>query len=533
MAADFENENKIEFNFCSLSENLINKVLSEQPLDNTFIIFPSESSKRTAIKEFQKKWQFENTLLLTMEEFKEQLFLASGPLLKEEKRTLAFYNSLTKENKSFFKIHNYFQSIELAHHFFDLFSEFNEELVKEDIDSDRFVSLDNEMIEWQTNTYQRILEIKQNYQTLIESKGFSDNIFLYKPNKLVQNNCREQKRFVFVNQFYYTKLEKWIIQKLVEQDKNIVIYYQLPARLVEKSSLNIKDFKLDDFTDNRVQRINITESHNDFATMIGLMQTLEQDSIQTIVDASGSMSTYERFLDFSKFNVNSSQSFSDTSLYRFFSIIHNLVDNLVFEPNREKVLLPIQCLLDAVLSEDFFFYGITGKNHEEKTFAQEVTLDYLYSLIDFDYKYIDMDLGFFKVVRSKPGSEYIIAIIQFLQKLLRIRSIQGLADLLDTENGIEIIKIITRQEQHYSDIYDSFYQMLADFLTIEHIGLVDNWSDYFSSPSSPLRNIKVTSGILKLFLDYMRPKSIRYSYELNGSGRIEKNRTFRYPKYPV
>ena len=158
----------IHFSFCSFQENLINKVLVEQLFDDTVFVFPTEVSKGIALSEFQKHWAFNQTLFLSMEEMKELLFISDNPLLKEEKRTLAFYASLTEKDKEFFRINNYFQSIELAQHFFDLWEEFNDELVNENINKEKFEIYNAELLGWQKNTFDKLKSIKKNYQNFLK-----------------------------------------------------------------------------------------------------------------------------------------------------------------------------------------------------------------------------------------------------------------------------------------------------------------------------------------------------------------------------
>ena len=234
----------IRFSFCSFQENLINKVLSEQPVDEAVFVFPTEVSKGIARSEFQKHWAFNKTLFLSMEEMKELLFVSDKPLLKEEKRTLAFYASLTEKDREFFKINNYFQSIELAQHFFDLWEEFNDELVNENINKERFETYNAELLGWQKNTFDKLKSIKNNYQNFLKRKGLEDVVFLYKPGQLNFQYFSEFSRFVIVNQFYYTNLEKYIIQKIAELGNSVTIYYQLPETIVDKINLKIFSFTL-------------------------------------------------------------------------------------------------------------------------------------------------------------------------------------------------------------------------------------------------------------------------------------------------
>ena len=113
----------INFKFISFSENLLEHVILENKNYNTLFLFPTINSKKEALKIYQPYWNFSETSFLTMEEWKKSLFLSSLPILKEEKRTLAFFSSLKESDKRFFRIQNYFQSIELAYKFFKFWEE--------------------------------------------------------------------------------------------------------------------------------------------------------------------------------------------------------------------------------------------------------------------------------------------------------------------------------------------------------------------------------------------------------------------------
>ena len=154
----------IAFKFCPLQDDLIQQVLETEPCLDTVFIFPTARSQKVAIKAFLKKWDLSNSLFLTMEEFKQRLFLSDSPVLKGEKRTLAFYGCLTGEDKQFFRINNYFQAIELAQQFFSLWEEFNEELVDEHIDYEKDWIIDSGCSNHMTGD-------KEKLKNLVEYKG--------------------------------------------------------------------------------------------------------------------------------------------------------------------------------------------------------------------------------------------------------------------------------------------------------------------------------------------------------------------------
>ncbi|MGC9337300.1 MAG: hypothetical protein ACP5EQ_04305, partial [Candidatus Cloacimonadia bacterium] len=109
----------IQFKFVSFKENLHKRVLEENRGTPILFVFPTQASKKQFIHLYQKGWDFTPAEFMTMEEWKRSLFQVSMPILREDRRTIAFYRSLDAESRKFFKCHDYWQSIKLAHDFFE------------------------------------------------------------------------------------------------------------------------------------------------------------------------------------------------------------------------------------------------------------------------------------------------------------------------------------------------------------------------------------------------------------------------------
>jgi len=508
----------IHFSFCSFNEDLISKIINEQSFEKSVFIFPNESSKKTALKKFQPRWDFSFTQFITMEELKESLFLSERPLLKEEKRTLALYASLNGEDKNYFKINNYFQSIELACNFFNLWEEFNEECIDEHLERSVFIHNDADFLDWQLVTYENLLKIKKQYQNHIHKMGFDDSIFINKKEKINIYNLREYDRFIFVNQFYYTKFEKFIIEKLQQQNKKIFIYYQLPPQIVDKNNLTIKPFTLKHLLQNyQTQHITVIECKNDFSMVIALLEQMEQNKISNIIDIAFQKNPYSRFLSLSEFNLGSMVSFSSSSIYRFFTTLFQLLDSLIWEPESKKILVPLQNILNGLLSDDFIFYFIKDHSNKNQKHVQEQTLKYVYSLIGYEFKYLDLNNEFAAFVPDDPAVDFLRSITNFIHEFLDIKSIKDLIHKIDAQSaGIKIKDIVSEEEFKYSNILDVFYSLLSDFASIEEVGIVNNWEQYVNITNPYLKKLKITSGILRLFIDYMKPKKYQYTFETEG-----------------
>ncbi len=537
-----KNDNQLHFKFCPFSENLLKKVLREEPADKTVFIFPTEVNKKSAIRLFQADWNFINTLFLTMEELKGLVFRAEHPILKEEKRTLAFYSALTYEHKKHFRLNNYFQSIELAQRFFEFWEEFNEELVDEQ-NVLKKISSAAELFQWQREVYRYFVEIKFRYQKFIAAKQFDDNIFIRKPENLNFQFFRDYDQFVVVNQYYYTQLEKAIFSQIAESGKSVTIYYQQTRQhrgeeIFSSEPVSVPNIREEDC---RTKSIDIFECKNDFSMITSLLRAVHQFQISHIIDPSFWDKPYSQFLAIDKFNINSTVNFTNTSIYRFFFSVYQLVDSLIYDSEEQNQLLPIQALLDAVLIDDFFNYFINDIQPASCKKAQEQTLDFIYGLIEDDYKYLDLQKKFLHFFPTSESLTFILLMIDFLNNVLLIDSISALISKIDERHNLfNIESIITEHERNYYEIKETFFQAVGDFSTIETLNFIPEYDQLFGAQKDKNEVMTKSAGILKLFVDYLKAKKVRMSYGLADENvhririnNLEDTRNVAYEKVAV
>jgi hypothetical protein len=499
----------LDIRFLSFRDPLIRSVLEQTPHDSTIFVFPSESSKNAAIQEFQALWQFTDTRFYSMEEFKRQMFVSSRPVLREEKRSLAFYHSLDKKDREVFNLNTYFQSIELAHNFFELWQEFNEELVDEDIDPEPFELNDAEWLEWQKELYGRLRSIKDRYREWIHRQGVEDDIFIYKPECLDDRLVRSFHRIVFVNQFYYTNLEKAILKHLVGAKKNVIVYYQIPEHLVDTQTLQIRPFFLNNLGPGRNRSVSISEHPNPFSLHLSVLRTLSQEDVTQLVDVTFHSDPQSRFVSPATFKLSPAYRFRETSIYHFFNHLHGLIASLLWDPERHKWLLPLGVFRDVLSDNEFLAPFSRSQDPHESG-------DLLRRMIQNEIKYLDLDGEVFHLdlFSAHPGRAILLNILDLLNAMCHIGSIHDLLEILDRHNdpAIRIQDIITSKERRYTDILDVFYRMLADFYSLESLGWIHDWETLMGSVPPAEREVRVAEGILRLFLDYMKPKTVHALY---------------------
>ena len=527
--------NRIEFKFCSLQENLSSLVFQQVPLEKTVFVFPTENNKRAARSLLLKDWAFSDTALYTMDELKHNILISERPLLKEEKRTLVFYQALSREDKAFFSIHHYFHCIDLAHVFFALFQEWNEENVDEHLDARLFEQGGAELLPWQELTYQRLLAIKAQYKSLLDQKGFNDSIFVQKKENYDATILDDYERIVFVNQFYYTELEKSIIRLLVE-GKQVTIFYQCPESLVDRETLEVKPFQVADLGPFRTQKIKIFETADDFTALMTVLDHARSEEIATLVDL-GNVTSMEAFLSLQKFKRSSGKRFFMTSIDRFLSAIYECLENLHWHAQRKKWLLPLHTLYRAVQTEELFRVLATRANVDVQT-SREEFLSAIRGLMDQDFKYIDLEKEFFDLPSVRLSRDTQAMMHELILFIRESSSLASIGELVDRKEFFHVRDIVSGDELLYSDILDIFYRLLTDFLAIEDLALVEEWADIFAATNPMTAQVRTAAGILRLFLDYMKAKTIRYSYRSFPEGRISisdllDTRNMYYPSVAV
>ncbi|MBD3386594.1 hypothetical protein GF407_16945 [candidate division KSB1 bacterium] len=498
----------IQYRFCDFSQNLTALVLEDLPDNRVLIVSPTENYKRFLQKRFQQKTTFNPVHVVTMEELKEKIFFSEKPLLKEEKRTLAFYASMEQEDKGFFNVNNYFQAIELAQNFFNLWEEFFEERVDENFLVKPLWQ--SEIYPWQARTYERLVKIKQQYKASIEQRGYTDKIFLYSQSPDLKP-LGIYDTVVMVNQFYYTRLEKRIIDEFSVRGKTVRIYYQLPEYLVDKNSLKIKDFTLADLNCRQFPDIEIFEAANDFIMTTALLKEIASRSPLQVVDVDYN-NPFKPFLSAQKFS-QSSFSFVQTSVYQFFHTLHALIKSLLWESLRRRYLCPVDTLLQALFNDIFCFYFLRRFSRDPSALRDKL-LAHIYHLVDNDVKYTDFHL---ENIREDQVKEPLYAILDVVKRFSQLESMSDLVDLINAENGVDLQKIFTHEERSGSDLVERFYQLLFDFQTVEQLNIIESWQHYFSSPPGANPHLGLSQGILRLFLDYMKAKQIKYNYKTDTS----------------
>jgi hypothetical protein len=205
-----------------------------------------------------------------------------------------------------------------------------------------------------------------------------------------------------------------------------------------------------------------------------------------IVDAQFKSKSYGRLIDESLGKDGLTQSFVELFAYQFLARIKTDIDAM--HRSFESRYLPLQNLLDDLSLDGFFApLGIS----DQKTLRDE-----LLSLCRADYLYVDRDLQIFNGLdeqnytglRTVPlGRLYGIT-----GCLCRITGIKELITLIDSPKTVKLDALLSEDELQFSNAVEVFYERLANFRSLEDLGLVDDWKEITGDAS-------IAAGIMELF----------------------------------
>ena len=165
--------------------------------DNNLYIFSNPMDKIEI--ENTLKNSFVDYTLMTESEFLEKYILSKKNILKEEKETIFFYNSINKDLKKKMEINGYFDCIDIAYRYYNFMNEY----IKYELDLS-----DIELFEWQEDKIKDIFSIHSSMLKKVEKEDAIPRYLLplysYENKKLLD----KYEKVIFVNKFNFDSLEK-------------------------------------------------------------------------------------------------------------------------------------------------------------------------------------------------------------------------------------------------------------------------------------------------------------------------------------
>jgi hypothetical protein len=500
-----------EFRYINLGDDILSAVKPEI-MQDSWLIFPTERSCREAFADFQKNWLPLNVNFLSIDEFKRKVLYSENILLQDEKRLVCLYQAMSDEDKSVFHIEKYPDLIDWGQHFFRFF----EDLAEECVDAESLLQkmLDNEFSYqiWQLENLERMLAIRKQYYSFISAKGYSDAIF---DNDISNIHLPlEIKRYVFVNQFYYSRLELAIIEQIEAIKQKVIIIYQGSSNWLNESTLKSKELDINEAFPSETLpfRLKVYQSPSLWQMALAFLKNnaVNPSDLGTqhfVIDAKFAEQPYHKVFSKEQFLYPQPKPIHQTRLCHFFQIITAGLQSFVSVEG--KLLIKTDWLLQAIAMKGFVEYFRPEFSESQKA----AFTDMVYKFSENDILYLDVKLSILQIKWFDKFDPEAVSLLQeimaLLSRLYQISSISQMLDIIDSPNGIMIKSLLSEEELKYSNLAECFYEALANFMSMDLLSLVDDWHLLYP-------NQEVSAGIFDLFMTFVKPKTYTYNTSDNA-----------------
>lgn len=460
----------MEFSYLDYQEDLFARTVNSG--SPRVYVFDNFNNLLTARRHYQRPFLQEEGIFLTMDDLKEKLFPTDRLILKEEKRSIFFYNLFNDKEKEILRIDNYFDVIDLAADFFELYDEFNEYRISE-------IEKRIELQDWQLEKYKILQKIRERYLSKMEDSNYTDQTLVFDFQNFNPVYFAAYREFVFVNIIKFTPGEKRLLVELEAAGKSVHLYLQINQEDYNEEDLYLNKLSLPDNIETEVE---LYQSEEDLLQLANLLSYRELDyhEIQplTVLDAAYNDSDYHRLLSSDRVKVNREISFVESKIYKFLESLYSIL--LTADISHGFLKLEVKELLEACYFPEFCaYYKVNGGSLTAlKRLAAE---EYVYLTEDLIESISNGDLVVFKPIFAE------------LRKILKVKKLKELCSIL------EEIDLSILDDEFFTDNITQYFDGLLELSSIEEIGLVDSWDSYFNS---------VPRGLFLLTINYLKFKKV-------------------------
>jgi hypothetical protein len=493
--------------FVELDKNIVTEVLNEINPQNKILVFNSHSEISFAQIYLQNKIGFFDNKMILLSEFENKVLVSDYPLLKEDRRLISFYNSLSSKNKDYFKISDYFQSIKFAYKFFNFWEEYTSNMLNESNFKQKLNYGSNFDNEKQSETFEFLKDVKKDYKEYINKNEFSDVIF--RNEDLVINEITSD--LIFINVPNFSNLNRYIFQNYENKGYKVIIYFWGNPQIFDEKKLSLKPFDFSELKNLNKKNINVYLGNNFDNSFYFFLENQKSHNSDFLIDFKLEENPYFHFLNPDVFNLENNFSFKNSSVFHFFITLYSLFQNMIFEKKEELYLIPIYSLLNAIKEKSFAKYFL-DENENECLITN--TIEFLNNLWENkSLRYLDLENSVLKHFKNNYKiCNFIKRITGFLFSLLSIKNLKSFGNLIGKNEPIEISRILTEDEIKKYNFLELFYRTLADFTITEEILNIKNWGKMFRSTKFKNKDIAISQGIIRLFLEYLKSKKTKIKY---------------------
>ena len=497
--------------------------------ENTLFVFENSASFFEIKREFlqneeiqQELGIFQNFKMMKSYDFYENVFVTDKIVVKEEKQVVLFYNALTEKLKRDMKVNNYYDIIDVAYNYYNLFAELQE------------YKIDLEKIElekWQVETFGTLVEIDNEMKKVVQQKGLILPYMLRNVENISDNFLKKFSKICFVNKVKITPFEKDLIGEIENRGINVENILQLSKNDFNEEKLKIKDsFSLpekNEFFEKFGANIEIFEYENKFSQVLGLVKKLDESENDEKIENRVNYKIYDlqdngedgkkdyQLLRQEKISSNLELTMKKTKIYKILELICNILENIkIVEKkleNNEKfeniekkdeknfghdLRIRMKDLYSGFKSDDFL-----------RIFGLKKSYDFFMEIVEQDYRYISKN-EIFRILENQngkfsrnPKDVEAAGIINFIDEIEKIFEYQTLGEY---ENYLE--KIFERSGELDKNVRDKYFEALSEMVVLEDFSFDNLWKGFFNENG-------ISASLLKLFLKYLDKKAISLNLE--------------------
>ena len=470
----------------------------------------------------QKLGIFQNFKMMNSYDFYENVFVTDKIVVKEEKQVVLFYNALTEKLKKDMKVNNYYDIIDVAYNYYNLFAELQE------------YKIDLEKIElekWQVETFRTLIEIDNEMKKVVQQKGLILPYMLRNVENISDNFLKKFSKICFVNKVKITPFEKELIGEIENRGIAVENILQLSENDFNEEKLKIKDNfslpKKNEFLEKFGTNIEIFEYENKFSQVLGLVKKLDESENDEKIKNRVNYKIYDlqdngedgkkdyQLLRQEKISSNLELTMKKTKIYKILELICNILENVkIVEKkleNNEKfeniekkdeknfgydLRIRMKDLYSGFKSDDFL-----------RIFGLKKSYDFFMEIVEQDYRYMSKN-EIFRILENQngkfsrnPKDIEAAGIINFIDEIEKIFEYETLGEY---ENYLE--KIFERSGELDKNVRDKYFEALSEMVVLEDFSFDNLWKGFFNENG-------ISASLLKLFLKYLDKKAISLNLE--------------------
>ena len=525
-----ERKNIMKISYKGIGSDLKNILFKEfEKNENTLFVFENSASFFEIKREFlqneemqQKLGIFQNFKMMNSYDFYENVFVADKIVVKEEKQVVLFYNALTEKLKKDMKVNNYYDIIDVAYNYYNLFAELQE------------YKIDLEKIElekWQVETFGTLVGIDNEIKKVVQQKGLILPYMLRNVENISDNFLNKFSKICFVNKVKITPFEKELIGEIENRGIAVENILQLSENDFNEEKLKIKDnFSLpekNEFLEKFGTNIQIFEYENKFSQVLGIVKKLDESENEEKIENRVNYKIYDlqdngedgkkdyQLLRQEKISSNLELTMKKTKIYKILELICNILENVKIvekklednekfeniEKKDEKnfghdLRIRMKDLYSGFKSDDFL-----------RIFGLKKSYDFFMEIVEQDYRYMSKN-EIFRILENQngkfsrnPKDIEAVGIINFIDEIEKIFEYQTLGEY---ENYLE--KIFERSGELDKNVRDKYFEALSEMVVLEDFSFDNLWKGFFNENG-------ISASLLKLFLKYLDKKAISLNLE--------------------